>query len=188
MCCSNVLSFCGRQSHNILKFASPADGSSSHLHNISSSGVSRSLVTTMVSIRVSHKHFRGGGVWGQCELEIQCSFEVSEKVLDCCPMYLAGFSVVPGQETYSISNVWPGGNSKVEEGANSRDVRNVSHLFHFFRCKGTLFFRQINSWVDGGGDRSASREAISFQDVQDVLSLGKMNGVLASVSFNFDSK
>src|ERR1700761_6539473 len=103
-------------------------------------------------------------------------------------MYLAEFSVVPGQETYSISNVWPGGNSKVEEGADSRDVGNVPHLFHFFRSKSILFFRQVDSWIDGGGDRSASREAISFQDAQDVLSLGKMNGVLASVSFNFDSK
>src|SRR6201996_5730999 len=62
-------------------------------------------------------------------------------ILYCCPMHLAGFSVVPGQEAYSISNVWPGGNGKVEKGANSRDVRNVSHLFHFIRCKGTLFFR-----------------------------------------------
>src|SRR6201996_1804034 len=122
MCCSNVLSFCGGESDNILKFASPTDGSSSHLHNICSSRVSRSLVTTMVSIRVSHKHFRGGGVWGQCELEIQCSFEVSEKVLDCCPMCLAGFSVVPGQEAYSISNVWPGGNGKVEEGVGCATV------------------------------------------------------------------
>src|ERR1700761_9835553 len=109
-------------------------------------------------------------------------------MLDCCPMCLAWFGVESGQDSHSVGNVWSGGNGNIEEGTNCTDVGHSLHLVNFFWSLGTLGIRKDNARIDWSGNRGASGEAISVKHVQDVLPLGKMNGLVGSVSLNLDSK
>src|ERR1700722_14203705 len=81
-CCSNVLCLCSRECNNALKSTAPADGTSAHLHHITTGRAPIVWIATMISISECGEQFsriRDGGV---CQLVVKSSFQIAEEVLD----------------------------------------------------------------------------------------------------------
>src|ERR1700722_12887274 len=111
-CCSNILCLCSRQCNNALKSIAPADGTSAHLHHITTGRASIVWIATMISISEQLSRIRDGEV---CQLVVKSSVQIAEEVLHNFPVLKTRILAKVCKHTNSVGDIRTSCCGQVEE-------------------------------------------------------------------------
>ena len=93
-------------------------------------------VATMISISVSGEQFIGVGVRGIGWYKVKGTLNISNEMLDSCPMGFTRIGVELTEDSHRIEYVWSGRNCKPHECTNCIDIRYLGHFLFFLRGRG----------------------------------------------------
>jgi hypothetical protein len=118
---------------------------------------------------------------GVSELVMLCTLQVPEEMLDSVPMLGTWILAKATKEAHSLCNVKPSHGTQVLEGANHTEIWHKAHILNLLTVLGTHGLGELGAGDKWSGNRVAVLHPIALEHIDDVLALGKGDGVVVPV-------
>jgi hypothetical protein len=109
-------------------------------------------------------------------------------MLDSVPMLGTRILAKTTNEAHSLRNVRPSHGTQILEGANHTEIWQGAHILDLLTVLGTHGLGELGAGDKWSGNGVAVLHTIALEHVNDVLALGKGDGVVISVLGDLDTE